>query len=180
MSAVTVVVAHREAMLAESIAAALARCPGVVPVGSATTPSDVLRLGRRADAVAIDVAMPGVGSVTERLYRRGIRVVYFGDRGLCDGDMHVSTATGVASLARALNPHAGTEPSSVSSLTGREREVLTLVAKGLAAKQVARQLGISHKTVEGHKTRIFSKLGVPNAAAAVGLLLSGSGRGDAA
>jgi DNA-binding NarL/FixJ family response regulator len=50
--------------------------------------------------------------------------------------------------------------------------VLVLVAKGLAAKQVARQLGISHKTVERHKTRIFSKLGVPNAVAAVGFLAS--------
>jgi DNA-binding CsgD family transcriptional regulator len=32
---------------------------------------------------------------------------------------------------------------------------------------VARHLGISPKTVEVHKTRIFAKLGVPNQAAAV-------------
>jgi DNA-binding NarL/FixJ family response regulator len=41
------------------------------------------------------------------------------------------------------------------------------VARGLAAKQVARQLRISPKTVERHKTRIFTKLRVPNQAAAV-------------
>jgi DNA-binding CsgD family transcriptional regulator len=55
-----------------------------------------------------------------------------------------------------------------SRLTPRERQVLSLVARGLAAKQVARQLSISPKTVERHKTRIFAKLNVPNQAAAVG------------
>jgi DNA-binding NarL/FixJ family response regulator len=180
VSAVTVVVAHREAMLAEGIIAALARCPGVVPVGSATRPGDLLRFGRRVDAVAIDVEMPGAASVAERLRDRGVRVVFFGDGGPPEMGLHVSTGTGVASLAQALNPRAGVERLAIACLTDREREVLTLVAKGFAAKQVARQLGISHKTVEGHKTRIFSKLGVPNAAAAVGLLMSFNGEGDAA
>jgi DNA-binding NarL/FixJ family response regulator len=41
------------------------------------------------------------------------------------------------------------------------------VSRGLAGKQVARHLGISPKTVERHKTRIFAKLGVANQAAAV-------------
>ncbi len=40
----------------------------------------------------------------------------------------------------------------------------------MAAKQVARYLHISPKTVEQHKTRIFSKLGVPNQAAAVSIV----------
>ena len=48
----------------------------------------------------------------------------------------------------------------------REQEILRLVARGRSGKQVARQLGISPKTVERHKTRIFAKLGVPNQAAA--------------
>jgi DNA-binding CsgD family transcriptional regulator len=37
----------------------------------------------------------------------------------------------------------------------------------MAAKQVARHLGISPKTVERHKGHIFAKLGVSNQAAAV-------------
>jgi DNA-binding CsgD family transcriptional regulator len=52
-------------------------------------------------------------------------------------------------------------------LTAREEQILRLVSRGLAGKQVARQLGISPKTVERHKTRIFAKLGVANQAAAV-------------
>jgi DNA-binding CsgD family transcriptional regulator len=42
-----------------------------------------------------------------------------------------------------------------------------LIAKGLAGKQMANLLGISPKTVEQHKTRIYMKLGVANQAEAV-------------
>ncbi len=45
-------------------------------------------------------------------------------------------------------------------LTGREREVLTLVAEGLPNKLIARRLEISEKTVKAHLTRIFERLGV--------------------
>jgi DNA-binding NarL/FixJ family response regulator len=45
-------------------------------------------------------------------------------------------------------------------LSGREREVLILVAQGSANKQIARRLGISEKTVKGHLTNIFQALGV--------------------
>ena len=45
-------------------------------------------------------------------------------------------------------------------LTRREREVLALVAEGLANKLIARQLGISEKTVKTHLTSIFNRLDV--------------------
>jgi DNA-binding NarL/FixJ family response regulator len=45
-------------------------------------------------------------------------------------------------------------------LSAREREVLILVARGSANKQIARQLGISEKTVKGHLTHVFQALGV--------------------
>jgi DNA-binding NarL/FixJ family response regulator len=50
-------------------------------------------------------------------------------------------------------------PASVD-LTGREREVLSLVVEGLANKQIARRLGISEKTVKGHLTNLFQRIGV--------------------
>ena len=50
--------------------------------------------------------------------------------------------------------------SSSHDLTEREREVLRLVASGLANKQIARRLGISEKTVKGHLTRVFQAIGV--------------------
>lgn len=45
-------------------------------------------------------------------------------------------------------------------LTGRELEVLRLVVDGLANKQIARRLGISEKTVKGHLTNLFQRIGV--------------------
>jgi DNA-binding NarL/FixJ family response regulator len=48
----------------------------------------------------------------------------------------------------------------LESLTDREREVLGLVADGLPNKQIARQLGISEKTVKAHLTSAFRTIGV--------------------
>lgn len=45
-------------------------------------------------------------------------------------------------------------------LTEREREVATLAARGHSNRQVGDALGISHRTVEVHKARIMSKLGI--------------------
>ncbi|HKX16931.1 MAG TPA: response regulator transcription factor [bacterium] len=49
-------------------------------------------------------------------------------------------------------------------LTGREREVLTLIAQGLTGKAIAEQLGLSPNTVERHRTNIMNKLGLHNRA----------------
>lgn len=45
-------------------------------------------------------------------------------------------------------------------LTERELEVLRCVAKGLPNKLIARNLGISEKTVKAHLTRIYHQIGV--------------------
>lgn len=52
----------------------------------------------------------------------------------------------------------------LARLTSREREVLEHAARGLHAKEIAKALGISSRTVEVHKTRIMEKLEVRNVA----------------
>ena len=47
-------------------------------------------------------------------------------------------------------------------LTSRELELLPLLVAGLANKEIARQLGISHRTVEVHRARILNKTGATN------------------
>lgn len=47
----------------------------------------------------------------------------------------------------------------LASLTTREEEVLELIAKGLATKEIARVLAISPRTVESHRAALGSKLG---------------------
>ena len=45
-------------------------------------------------------------------------------------------------------------------LSTREREVVRLVARGLANKQIATRLGITERTVKAHLGSIFRQLGV--------------------
>ena len=47
-----------------------------------------------------------------------------------------------------------------AELSDREREVLRCVAEGKPNKVIARELGISEKTVKAHLTRVFQQLGV--------------------
>lgn len=59
------------------------------------------------------------------------------------------------------------EPLSHGPLTDRESEVLGLLAKGLANKQIAVALGISEHTVKFHVSSIYTKLSVTNRTEAV-------------
>lgn len=58
------------------------------------------------------------------------------------------------------------------ALTARQREVLTLIAKGAADKEVARTLGITTATAQKHVTNLLKRLNVPNRAAAAAVLVS--------
>jgi DNA-binding NarL/FixJ family response regulator len=58
----------------------------------------------------------------------------------------------------ALQARASARPAR--PLSDRERDVLALVAGGLANKQIAARLGIAERTVKAHLTNIFSRLGV--------------------
>jgi DNA-binding NarL/FixJ family response regulator len=50
----------------------------------------------------------------------------------------------------------------LDQLTGREREVLRLIARGYAYKEVAKELFISVKTVETHVSKVLRKLQLSN------------------
>jgi DNA-binding NarL/FixJ family response regulator len=73
---------------------------------------------------------------------------------------------GTTVLDAAMSSHLSRPPSratvagEVASLTARERQVVELVADGLANKTIAARLGISARTIEGHLNHIFAKLGV--------------------
>jgi NarL family two-component system response regulator YdfI len=57
------------------------------------------------------------------------------------------------------------------SLTDREMQVLTAVARGDRNKEIALDLGISERTVKAHLTNIYNKLGVDSRAAAVSVAM---------
>lgn len=50
----------------------------------------------------------------------------------------------------------------VVSLTRREREIAIFIVEGLPNKAIGQRLGISHRTVEAHRSRMMEKLGARN------------------
>jgi len=56
------------------------------------------------------------------------------------------------------------DDSVYSVLTRREREVLQLIAEGKSTKVIAKELGISAKTIEWHRSQLMKKLGIQSIA----------------
>lgn len=83
-------------------------------------------------------------------------------RRVAAGDMHVSGAAGERLVARGHRAPAVPLRRGGDTLTGREREVLRLVARGLGTNEISRALALSPKTVDSHRRNIREKLGLSN------------------
>jgi DNA-binding NarL/FixJ family response regulator len=72
-------------------------------------------------------------------------------------------------ITRKLLTHFKTPPAPVTQepLTGREGEVLTLLARGWSNRSIAQELSIAEATVRSHVSRILDKLRVSNRVEAV-------------
>ncbi len=79
------------------------------------------------------------------------------------GRTYLSTAI-AATVVEVLRRRAPTAESAFSVLTGREREVLQLMAEGHSTKAIASLLYLSPKTVHTHRERIRAKLGIDGVA----------------
>lgn len=55
-------------------------------------------------------------------------------------------------------------PSPLDALTGREREILVLVARGATSRRIADALGIREKTVQNHRANLMEKLDIRDVA----------------
>lgn len=75
-----------------------------------------------------------------------------------DGRCYLSPAVtehAVGAIARPTEVRA----EGISALTAREREILQRIAEGQASKEIARELHLSQRTVECHRTHLMRKLG---------------------
>jgi len=84
-------------------------------------------------------------------------------RAASKGDIYLSPTVSRSILADLVAAPINTAaPDPFDQLTSREREVLQLITEGHTNIAIAKQLNVSAKTVEKHRARLMSKLGVHN------------------
>lgn len=71
----------------------------------------------------------------------------------------INAALGLAAAARHSTLHAEDIEQQLSTLTDREQEVLDQTLSGSTSKEIARELGVSPRTVETHRKNLLRKLG---------------------
>ncbi|MFL6139679.1 MAG: response regulator [Frankiaceae bacterium] len=150
--------------------------------------------GNGLDAVrALRAQFPSMGLVVLSMYGGDEHLFGALDAGASAFVPKTASADDVVAAAR----HAASSPTSFAAadlagamrrriapsgpqLSGREREVLALLADGLAVAQIARQLYISESTAKTHISKLYEKLGAANRAQALmtalrlGFITSGS------
>jgi DNA-binding NarL/FixJ family response regulator len=89
-----------------------------------------------------------------------VRTVHSGESALSP-----EVATKVVRQAVSGRPEGATDQIEV--LTGRELDVLRLAAHGMTNRAIGRELGISHRTVQGHLANTYGKLGTNSRTEAV-------------
>jgi DNA-binding NarL/FixJ family response regulator len=130
-----------------------------VPVLALTTFDDDQALAGMLRAGAAGFVLKGVPA--EQLHR-AVEAVAGGGAWL---DPAVTAR--VLAVYRAAPAGAVLSPAALDQLTGRERDVLSLIGQGHTNAEIARQLFVSEGTVKTHINHLFAKLNVRDRAAAV-------------
>lgn len=192
---IRIMIADDHPILRDGVAALLAGEPDMLLVGEASDGAEAVHSygALRPDVTLMDLQMPGMGGVAairairDEYPRARILVLttYDGDaqaaealragaagfllktalrRELLDTirTVHAGRRYVPAAIAQEIALHAGDE-----ALSEREQAVLALVARGLANKEVAWELGVAEDTIKTHLKNIFGKLGVSDRTLAV-------------
>jgi DNA-binding NarL/FixJ family response regulator len=196
---ITCLIADDHEIVREGLRMALSREPNIRVVGEASDgeAAVVLAERRRPAVVLMDVRMGNVDGVTAagRIRDRvpGTAVVLFtahAERNLLQRGReagargYVLKEAGHDTIVRAIDRVARGEDfidpalapsllelSRESLITGREREILQLLADGMSNADVAQKLFISQETVKSHVRHILAKLEADNRTQAVAIAL---------
>ena len=131
----------------------------------------VAALRKRHPGLAVVGLLPGDdGEMPARAYQAGVRSVFPRNAGI---EAFLRTVRSLPNPSRAAVPahRVVSLDERRPLLSHREVQVLGEIGAGSTTRVVAEAMGISPKTVENHKQRIFAKLGVQNQAHAVAVAM---------
>jgi len=188
------VVQHSDRLVRDALACAIEREIDLDVVGMVSTPASLVSLCEKArpDIVVIELDAAGwdapklatslrkrqrwlhIVGVFEALTREMARRAH--TAGVRSTVSHSAGAAGVVAAVRgATGPERvvamSARTSDPQALTPREVAVLRDIAAGSASTDTARDLGLTVKTIETHKQRIFRKLDAQNQAHAVAIAI---------
>jgi len=152
----------------------------------------------RSGCLVVDARLPGISGVAllERLKAEGYRLPSIMISGYADLPLAIEAmkagssdfiekpmriADLQAAIERALAPHPAQSPldgpsaealAAINRLTPRQRQILELVLAGIPNKNIARELGLSPRTVENHRAAIMRQTGSKSLAELVRLALA--------
>lgn len=185
-----VIIADDHVLIREGLRNVLAREPDMQVIAEAGDRPELIALveSTAADVVLMDINMPGDGAIETlqriRSRRPELRVLILSvlpEEQVALGFLRMGAAGYVSKEAAAeelvaairkvmagkryisaalAERIAGGQTPPHELLSRREREVLRLIASGLAVKEIASRLSLSGSTVHAHRARILEKLNV--------------------
>jgi DNA-binding NarL/FixJ family response regulator len=197
---IRVLLADDHAMFRQGVSEMLSTDGEIEVVGEAENGKEAVVLARRLepDVVLLDVEMPGMGAkeameimlgsspsprviiVTmhddPRLVREliGLGATAYLVKSATIEELHTAVHTAASSPAGdvIIRPETLRNPAAADGISGRELEVLLMVARGMSNQQIAVSLHLSEATVKRHLANIYPRIGVSSRGEAVRMALS--------
>lgn len=159
-------------IVAAGIAAIIDRNPGFTLVKTLSNIAYFNNAGTNADIIIVNPAVidyndrldirsclgagnAAIVALTHSNYEENVLRQYDECIGIYDNSARITQK-----LKNALEENAQAPKSDINELSGRERDILAAVAKGLTNKEIADEFNISVYTVISHRRNISQKLGI--------------------